>query len=171
MGCWQLVTVYWHACDSLRRCAFEACAFMLKGARFMPTTVPYTVKTNVLEKKRVIVLIRKIILPLISLFSKLVTYTLIPVAIYLWTVSRIQSINIVLIFLYNLPCCTQHFNMLKYMFPDWCFSFTLFRKHFFETYKTFTLPKRCMYIPVIPYNRINFKKPQLAPDKCYLNEF
>ena len=63
------------------RCAFEACAFMLKGTRFMPRTVPYTVKTNALKKKRVVVLIRKIILLLISLLSKLIDN----VAIYLHT--------------------------------------------------------------------------------------
>ena len=52
----------------------------------MPRTVPNTVKTNALKKKRVVMLIRKITLPLISLFSKLVTYTLIPVAIDIYLV-------------------------------------------------------------------------------------
>ena len=66
-------------------------------------------KKLTLWKKRVVVLIRKIILPLISLFSKLVNYTLITVTIYVYffrrTFSSTQSIDIVLFFQYNLPCC------------------------------------------------------------------
>ena len=35
---------------TLRRFAFGACAFMFKGMRFMPRTVPCTIKTNALKK-------------------------------------------------------------------------------------------------------------------------
>ena len=124
---------------------------VLKGTRFMPRTLPHTVKTNVL-KKSVEVLIRKIILPLISLSSKLVTYTLIPVAIYLFrrTVSSTQCIDIVLFFQYNLRCCNVS-TCWKSVSREVFFINTIPETPF-NTYKRFTLPKRCVYI----YNCINF---------------
>ena len=149
-GCWQLVTVYWHACG--------ACAFMLKGTRFMQRTVPCTLKTNAL-KKRVVVLIRKIILPLIFLFSKLVTYNFIPVAIYLFrrTFSSTQGIDIVLLF--SIICAVVTFQHVEKCFQISVFHtltmLTLFRKHFFNTYKRFTLPKRCVYIIASTFNSHN----------------
>ena len=150
-GCWQLVTVYWHAWDRLRRCAFGACVFMLKGMRFMPRAQPYSVKTNVL-KKCVVVLIRKIILPLISLSSKLVTYTLILVAIYIFRrpVSSTQGIDIVLIFQNSLRCC--HVSTCWKSVSRQVFFINTIPETLFTTYKRFPLPTRGLYIITSNFN-------------------
>ena len=127
-GCWRrsrncVLTRVWQPFR-----IWSICVFMLKGTRFIPRTLRYTVKTNVL-KKRVEVLIRKIILPLTSLSSKLVTYTLIPVAIYLFrrTVSSTQGIDIVLFFQYYLRCCNV--STCWKSVSIWVFLLTLPRKH------------------------------------------
>ena len=80
----------------------------------MPRTVPYTVKTNALKKKRVVVIIRKIILPLISLLSKL------NVTIYhelsVGHKASISSLSLSII------CTVVTFQHVEKVFPDWCFS-------------------------------------------------
>ena len=95
----------------------------------MPRTLPYSVKTNVLKKKCV-VLIRKIILPLISLSSKLVTYASILVAIiYLGELSVAHKASISS-FAFSIICAVVTFQHVEKVFPDRCFSLTLFRQHF-----------------------------------------
>ena len=88
----------------------------------MPRTVPCTVKINAFIKKRAVVLIRKIILPLISLFSKLVTCTLIPVTnICLGELSVAHKASISS-FSFNIICAVVTFQHVEKVFPDRCFS-------------------------------------------------
>ena len=179
---------------ALRRCAFEACAFMLKGTRFMPRTVHYTVKTNALKKKnRVVVLIRKIILPLISLLSKLNVaiylfgspdLNLTPLAaflrfcraqrgfaalgkkrkqaargvrfksglIYLGELSvghKASSLSSFSSLSFSMISTVVMFQHVEKVFPDWCFSLTLFRKHFFNVRNVYTAETIYIFVYII----------------------
>ena len=107
-------------------CAGQAKTLRIWGG--MRFTLPYSVKINVL-KKCVVVLIRKIILPHILYLQN---FSLIP---WYWqqyiysgelSVAHKASISS---FSFSI-CAVVTFQHVEKVFPDRCFSSTLFRKHF-----------------------------------------
>ena len=83
----------------------DPCETRLK-MKFVVWLYIYTVETNALEK-RVAVLIWKTIFSLISFFSKLVTYIMMPVAMsFRRNVCGTQAIHIILVYQYNFCCCS-----------------------------------------------------------------
>ena len=101
----------------------------------------YTVKTNIL-KKRVAVVMWKIIFFVISLFSKLVIYILIPVVISRRTVSRTQDIDIILVLLYNLRCYNVSACWKK--ISRYVLLINTIMETLFQRVEMFSLPKRCL---------------------------